>query len=259
VRRVVVLSHGNLDLQVRAADVPDLRARSAYTTGEDLMNAVADSLNAAGNGNLLNDLDGMYFIVPGRVPSWSCNAYYWRHHVTHVVDRTMGLMIKQEGCAGRTAIGPGPNPAPVDWGGWAQEIGHDLQDAQGRWVIHPAGYGDGYNLMDSCYPCSSGVFDLTGEPIVRGPRSAFPGWLPAAKVFTFGTTSLAQAIDLAAIGLAPNATSSYQGIKVPIDAVDVPVGGAQRWQGDRYYLVESDTRPPARRPAIPAFCCHRPS
>ena len=76
----------------------------------------------------------------------------------------------------------------MPWGGWAHEIGHQMQTADGitvGWGQHPSGYSSGYDLLDSCYPCGESVYGLSGPPVNNSPRTAFPGWLPATSVVTF--------------------------------------------------------------------------
>lgn len=232
-----LLSNGELDLDVTAAEAPDLGDRGSYADSPALMDAVFDSAEAAGHRDQVADADAIAVVHAGRSPGTGCDFYIWRHQIANVVGKRVGLIFAQEGCGSRVAIGPGPSPAPMSWGGLAHEIGHFLQDVNHRQVIHPAGYADGYNLLDSCYPCGSGLFDLTGGTVVGGNLSAFPGSLPASKVVTaprLGSTS----VELAPLSERPAATGLPQGVKIPIDDISVPVSATQRWTSAHYYLVE---------------------
>ena len=78
-------------------------------------------------------------------------------------------------------------PSLVFWGGWAHELGHQLQYAAhlnvgGKWNGHPSGYNSGYDLMDSCYPCGQAPYGLLGPPYHNDNRGAFGGWLNPSNV-----------------------------------------------------------------------------
>jgi hypothetical protein len=238
------LSYGSLALTVTAADAPDLAARSSYSSSTDLYNAVFASAARAGYTAEISGANAVILLTAGYSNGF-CGAWYGGVAVTGVVTGSVEDIREQEGCGTTTAIGLGPSPANVDWGGWAHEIGHALQDANGRSVIHPAGYGDAYNLMDSCYPCGAGVFDLTGSPVVGGTLSAFAGWLPASKVTILAPPSsvpTTTTIPLAPLGEPPSTVAAQQGIKIPLTTVDVPVSSTDRWRASRYYLVDARRR-----------------
>jgi len=98
---------------------------------------------------------------------------------------------------------------PGNWGPAAHEIGHALS---GR--AHPAGYISNYELMDSGYPCSPGIYTRASRAIV-GDRfpTWFDGWVPDAKIVTLsppvGTTEVIAPVDRD-----PAATASPMALKV---------------------------------------------
>ena len=131
-----------------------------------------------------------------------------------------------------------PGPSGVWWNGWAHEVGHMLQLADGIvlggiWNGHPSAYSSGYDLMDSGYPNHESVYALAGAPIVSNSatRRVFNGWLASSKVATVpaSATPATTRIRLAPLSQNPGWTSLKQGIKLPI-APGV------------YYTVEARTR-----------------
>ena len=127
-------------------------------------------------------------------------------------------------------------PSGVKWSGWAHEFGHQLQFAAalsmgGHWKGHPAGYHNGYDLMDSCYPCGQAPYGLLGPPFVNDNRGAFPAWLgsPHVAIVPIPTGSpIGQTFVLPP--LTPGVTTPIvQAVKVPID-------------GQRYYMVNARAR-----------------
>ncbi|MCZ7571579.1 MAG: hypothetical protein M5U01_23775 [Ardenticatenaceae bacterium] len=129
-----------------------------------------------------------------------------------------------------------PGPSGVAWNAWAHEIGHQLQLIDGtalggRWNGHPSGYSSGYDLMDSCYPCSESVYGLSGVPVMNSNKLVFPGWLPTSKVVTVpapSTGSFGTTIVLAPISQLSADTTAVQGIKIPISPVLCYVVQAKR-------------------------------
>ena len=237
------LSNGHLSLRVGVANAPDLAPTTSYADDTALFRAALDSAGRNGYGGAVSGAGAVILLAAG-TPYPFCGAYYGQLPLTSYPGG-LGDIKLEEGCEGSTPIGTEPHPAPVDWGGWAHEIGHALQATNGRDVYHPANYGDGYNLMDSCYPCGAGVFDLTGAPIVGGTLSSFPGWLPRTKVAVLPAASgrpTTTTIDLAPLGVRASTTPRDQGIKVPIDPVSAPVGGGLTWHGGSYYLIEQRER-----------------
>ena len=129
-----------------------------------------------------------------------------------------------------------PGPSGVAWNAWAHEIGHQLQIIDGtvlggRWNGHPSGYSSGYDLMDSCYPCSESVYGLSGAPVMNTAKLVFPGWLPTSKVVTVPAPpagSSGTTIVLAPISQLSSTSTAAQGIKIPISPVLYYVVQAKR-------------------------------
>ncbi len=115
-----------------------------------------------------------------------------------------------------------PGPSHVYWNAWAHEFGHQLQQIDGivlygNWNGHAAGYGDGYDLMDSGYPDSESVYGLSAPDI--GDKRIFPGWLPPSKIRTIPRPSSGMTtndVTLSPITVASSTTTHFQGIKIPI-------------------------------------------
>jgi CARDB len=128
-------------------------------------------------------------------------------------------------------------PSHVQWASWVHEFGHQLQRAAeltmgGGWNGHPSGYRNGYDLMDSCYPCGQAPYGLLGPQFVNDNRGAFPGWLDASHVAVVsaptGGVPVARTFVLAP--LTPSvAPAVIQAVKIPIDA-------------SRYYMVNARAR-----------------
>ncbi|MDX6665521.1 MAG: hypothetical protein QOG68_1727, partial [Solirubrobacteraceae bacterium] len=242
-----LVSNGKLRLHVRVAEAPDLGPRASYVTGEAIENAALDSAHNAGYDAAITGTQALYFLERGYAGG-NCNAYYGLHAVTHQMTALLGEMAVQEGC-GRGSVSPDPaGRSGVDWSGFEQEVGHDLQHITGRAIIHPAGYGDSFNMMDSCYPCSESAFDLAPATVVGGNVAPFPGWLPSTKysILTPTAAELAtggsRTVNLAPVEADPTTTPLAQGLKIPYAAIDVPVSATERWHGERYYMLSLHRR-----------------
>src|SRR3954453_17092869 len=235
-----LVSNGHLVLHVTVADAPTLATRASYTSGTAVIDAALDSAETAGYHDAIANTNAVYFIERG-YGGGNCNAYYGQHPVSHHVTGWVGEMAIQEGCTDAVSPDPRPHPSSVDWSGWEQEIGHGLQDRDGRFVGHPAGYGDSFNTMDSCYPCSESAWDLTGAPISGGNLAPFPGWLPPTKVSVLSATA-GGTVPLSPAGPDPATTTPPQGLKIPIGGVDVPVSATESWNGSRYYVLSLHRR-----------------
>ena len=101
----------------------------------------------------------------------------------------------------------GENPSqPVDraWGGWAHEIGHQMQ-ANPNEPWHPSDYNSDFEIMDTEYPAQSGVFNKEGN-------MAYPGWLPPGK-YKIVSPPLGASVGLLAEERSPAYQPDYQAIK----------------------------------------------
>jgi hypothetical protein len=125
---------------------------------------------------------------------------------------------------------PTPGHSGVAWGGWAHEIGHQLEIDEGdtlqgtSWNGHPSGYASGYELMDSCYPCGESLYGLTGPPLMNGAKKVFPGFLAPERTATVVTpqgATTGQTFTVVPLGTQP-ADAGYlagpQALKIPINA-----------------------------------------
>jgi hypothetical protein len=138
-----------------------------------------------------------------------------------------------------------PGPAGVWWGAWVHEVGHQLEnvfgtDWSGTWTGHPSGYSSGYDLMDSCYPCGQSAYELSGPPIMNGPKKVFPNWLDSSRVLEL--TPLV-GVDQEVV-LEPMSTPAE--ILVSRQAIKIPIGGSL----SRYVLVQARSRARADSLAI---------
>jgi len=96
-----------------------------------------------------------------------------------------------------------------DLGPAVHEVGH-LVGAS----AHPAGYINGYELMDSGYPCFTGAFTrMSAAMRGAGFRSWFDGWLPDGNVKVFGP-AVGGTVVLSPIELDPDLVTSPQAVKV---------------------------------------------
>lgn len=233
------LSYGNLDLRVRVG-VADLAGVRAFYWDECLPDGadardpcppplIQDAAEAAAAAGLdFSDIDGIMLVNPWCQGDWTNGP----------------IDIDRPGVRGRfqraydfecTPAADDPRNPPgasaVWWNGWAHEIGHQLQFADGLWGIHPGGYASGYDLMDSCYPCHESLYGLT-QPASATGKAIFPDWLPSSKITTVdapaaGTTSTD--VDIGPLELRPDETTLPMGIKIPITRTE-------------YYLVDARER-----------------
>jgi hypothetical protein len=132
-----------------------------------------------------------------------------------------------------------PGPSRVNWGTWAFLIGKMIEYREGTpigfdWDGYPSGGGDGYALMDNCWPCAAGAYSVIGTTFMSGAKTVFNGWLPDSQVvvdaddFTSKTFTLTPLADLVHL-LAGDCPSCKKVIKVPITP-------------GYYYLVEARAR-----------------
>ncbi len=142
---------------------------------------------------------------------------------------------------------PAPGPSGVVWNGWAHEIGHQLQFADGgtlggKWNGHPSSYASGYELMDSCYPCGESVYGLSGPPIMNGQKKVFPGFLDPGRVVTVpapASGTQGQTLTLTPLGFQPGMAGfgGPQGVKIPLSGSGsryYEVTGRSNWGADAY-------------------------
>lgn len=212
------LSFGQLDLRIRVAEVSLPRAWNDYfgCTGPACPSVIMDAAErAASAGFSFTGVEGILIVYA------DCR-----------IDdgRTFGpVTIRRPGVDGTfqqsydVECGTPALPAGVAWGGWAHELGHQLQMHDGRWnVSHLTGYESGYNLMDSCYPCGESAFSLadaalTNETGAIGPSLLFPGWIPRARIRVVGTTPAAgETVVLSPVTEPLAGTAAALGVKVPI-------------------------------------------
>jgi hypothetical protein len=122
----------------------------------------------------------------------------------------------------------------TDYGEAAHELGHAISGGRN----HPAGYVSAYELMDSSYPCTPGVYTRVSNAVVgAGYPVWFPGWIPDAKVTVFTPSSGGGTELLAPVETDPSTTASPLGLKV--ETAD-----------GRYYIVE------CRKSTDPDFSCY---
>jgi hypothetical protein len=231
------LSNGQLDLTVTPTpEVTLANTQASYFSGRPGL--IEDAAEAAARAGFSFDgLDGIMVYSPG------CQGAFTNGPIA--IDRPGVRGTFQRSYVFGCPAPPGdprnpPGPSGVWWNGWAHEIGHMLQLADGiplddPWVGHPSGYSSGYDLMDSCYPCSESAYGLSGRPRVSGPRPVFPGsapesnWLPDAKAVTVDAPTSGRTVVLAPLSTDPGATPAAQWVRVPV-------------AGGRYYVVEARRR-----------------
>lgn len=96
------------------------------------------------------------------------------------------------------------------WGGAAHEVGHAVSNLFG----HPANYVNGWELMDSCYPCSPGIFTRIARTALDGSfRSWFDGWVEESKLHRVSAPE-GETTVLAPVELQESETSAPQGLQV---------------------------------------------
>ena len=188
------LSYGRLDVRVSVVDVTLQNTEQYYfdacaPTGEQRNPCppplIEDAAQAAASNKLdFAGVDGIVLVSPACRGDWTNGALQiTRPGVNGTLQRSYDFE-----CALPASL-PSPGASGVVWNGWAHEIGHQLQLADGvtlggTWNGHPSGYASGYELMDSCYPCGESVYSLSGPPIMNGVKKVFPGFLDAGRVIT---------------------------------------------------------------------------
>ncbi|MEV5749350.1 hypothetical protein AB0L00_16155 [Actinoallomurus sp. NPDC052308] len=238
------LSNGQLNLQVSVYSAPlteSWQTRAHYWTGvgDDLLQHAVSA--AAGSGLQLSGLDGVIVLSPGTGGDFTIDP---RQVHAGGVTQTVQNSYDFEQCGGGCGPAGGHTPglSRVWWNGWAHEIGHQLELADGtvlggNWNGHPGQYSSGYDLMDSGYPDSESVYGLSRPEI--GTKAVFPGWLPASKVSSDPAPSSGAPVstnfDLAPISQASSSTSNLQGLKLPIaPGVYLTVEARRRVGADSY-------------------------
>ncbi len=110
-----------------------------------------------------------------------------------------------------------PSVCEPSWGVAAHEVGHMLQNFFGEFrLAHPAGYGSNWELMDSAYPCTPGIFTRASRAVLGELAIAsFPGWLPDEKIKVYDPALTSGGTEvLAPVETAADATTSPIGLKV---------------------------------------------
>jgi hypothetical protein len=103
-------------------------------------------------------------------------------------------------------LGENPAIAAVTkvWGGWAHEIGHQMQSNHG-YPWHPSNYNSFFEEMDTEYPAQSGVFE-------KESNMQYPGWLPPSK-YKIISPPIGGTVGLLAEERSPAFQPDYQAIK----------------------------------------------
>lgn len=188
------LSYNKLTLITKAARVK-LGNTTAYYEGhcdtdipnyDHCFNLTQDAVAAQKSidPSFFNGVDAVMVIIPGGFHSFTIPPL---SGVGTPVDPVEAAYIEEGTLMAPPGFGP-CCPSLVFWGGWAHELGHQLQhDAHlnigGKWNGHPSGYNSGYDLMDSCYPCGQAPYGLLGVPYHNDDRGAYSGWLDPSHVF----------------------------------------------------------------------------
>ncbi len=233
------LSNGNLDLRIGVVEAHlgqtnDFYNAACRPSGETRSPCppplFADAIEAAAlRGVDFSGVNGVVLVQP------NCGEDFTLPNRIRIASpHATGMVTASDDFACPISFSLGPSG--VNWAGWTHEIGHQLQVADGipvdiPWKGHPSGYGSGYDLMDSCYPCGAGAFSLLGPPLNNSVRSVFPGWLPASKVVTVERPPSPSGVTVVLAPLSQDAstTPSPQVIKIPI-------------ANGIYYLVEARRR-----------------
>ena len=211
------LSFGQLDLRVRVADVTVPGTWNDYlgctAAGASCIADAAE--NAATAGFDFTGVEGILIVRAGcrENSGWTNGpATITKPHVNGTFQQSYDVEC------GRSTL-----PSTVNWGGWAHEIGHQLEGQEGRWgLTHPTGYESGYNLMDSCYPCGESSFSLAPDSLTNETGAiagslVFPGWLPGERIRVISsTTGAGETVVLSPITEDLATTTAAFGIKVPI-------------------------------------------
>ena len=108
-----------------------------------------------------------------------------------------------------------------DFGSAAHEVGHMLAVDGGD---HPAGYVSAYELMDSCYPCATGMFTRMPESLLGTESHYFEAWVPAERYAEYAPPASSTEV------LAP--------VEVRSDVLTSPQALLARTALGYYYLAE---------------------
>ncbi len=211
------LSFGKLNLRVTVADVSVPHSWNEYLacTGASCPSLIADAAERAAAGGLsFAGVEGILIVRAGcrTNDGWTNGpATISRPGVSGTFQQSYDVEC------GRSTL-----PSTVNWGGWAHELGHQLEGQEGRWSLtHPTGYESGYNLMDSCYPCGESAFSLadaslTNESGAIAGGLVFPGWLPASRIRVIPGTTGGETVVLSPVTEPLETTTAMLGIKIPI-------------------------------------------
>ncbi|MFN8494082.1 MAG: hypothetical protein U0350_41170 [Caldilineaceae bacterium] len=233
------LSYGNLNLTVRTGEATLSNTSAFYwvncRANENDMRPCArfhqDVYDAAvASGFDFSDIDGIVYVSACGIRSDVTEPF-------RIDIRGRNFTVSYDYDCGPLGTGRTPGASDVWWNGWAHEIGHQLQVADGTvvgggWFGHPSGYASGYDLMDSGYPNHESAYGLSGAPIMNGAQRVFPGWLTPSKVVAVNAPtsgSFGQTIVLAPLSQHPSETTAAQAIKIPLSE-------------GRYYFVEARRR-----------------
>lgn len=235
------ISNGRLDLRVTVAGtvvrLPDVRA--AYHMGclatpcppghnmwEETDNPISIALELGliqQNANGLMPLTGeaaddrfhaVLFVRP--IPDGACN-----YPTPYGGWMTNGARVDADPSGQRYTVGyaqledrTATTPCYLDEddiGAVAHELGHAIIGNS----AHPAGYANAFELMDSCYPCSPGVFSrIPSSHRADGEGRWFDGWLPPSALAEFSPSSGGGTVNIAPNALNPSALTSPQGVRM---------------------------------------------
>jgi len=138
----------------------------------------------------------------------------------------------------------GDNPF-ADVGPAIHEVGHSITSHNGGGNgAHPAGYDNLFELMDSCYPCETGIFTRVGASL-KGPGfpTYFDGWLDDTDIATFspptGGTEVLEPVEID-----PNDATAPMGMR--IGAAD----GTSYWVECRRAIGAWDAVRPIPEPGV---------
>jgi hypothetical protein len=228
------LSYGHLNMQVTVADVPLVSqsqtrefywnecAKSGETRNPCPPPLIEDAAEAAASS--VRGVDGILVVSP-----W-CAGDYTNGPIAIARPGVNGTFQRSYDfeCPLPANL-PEPGASGVAWNGWAHEIGHQLQLADGtvlggNWNGHPSSYASGYELMDSCYPCGESLYGLTGPPIMNGQKRAFTGFLDTTRVQVINAPASGSSgvtTTLVPLGTQPGSTgfsSAPAALKIPLNA-----------------------------------------
>jgi hypothetical protein len=89
------------------------------------------------------------------------------------------MVASEDGDGSCTTVNPITDVGPA-----MHEVGHSITSHNNNDNgDHPADYRNGFELLDSCYPCETGAFTRASDT-VKGPgyKQYFPGWLDDSKI-----------------------------------------------------------------------------